>query len=246
MENNEQPWQPAIPGSLIDPNEVHVWRAFLDLNKAPKEHLLGTLSADELSKASRFRFEKDQRRFIEVRGILRQILGAYLQKKPHTLQFNYGNNGKPFLANNDTLQFNLSHSGNMALYAFAYNRNIGIDLEWIQQDIAIEEVANRFFSEPEIVSMQQLAEPKRNELFFQYWTRKEALIKATGVGLSFPVETLDVSGVNGSTLAPILLPGDEGKVPKWYVQDLLPGKTYAAAIVIEGGDCDFSCWEYKA
>lgn len=243
MENNDQPWQPAIPGNLIQANEIQVWRTIFDLSKAPKETLLGTLSADELSRASRFRFEKDQRRFIEVRGILRQILAAYLQKPPHALQFHYNNNGKPVLANNDTLQFNLSHSGNMALYAFTYNRNIGIDLEWIQQDIAIEEVASRFFSEPEIVSMQQLAEPKRNELFFQYWTRKEALIKATGTGLSFPVDTFDVSSVSGNILSPIILQTDD-ELPRWYVQDLWPGKEYKAAIVVEGGDCCFSYWEY--
>lgn len=244
MEKNDQPWQPATPGKLIHPKEVHVWRASLDLSKPPQQNLLGTLSADELSRASRFRFEKDQRRFIEVRGMLRQILGAYLQKPPHALQFHYSNNGKPVLATNDTLQFNLSHSDNMALYAFTYNRNIGIDLERIRQDIAIEEIANRFFSEAEIVSMRQLTESKRNELFFQYWTRKEALIKATGVGLSFPIETFDVSRVNGSILSPIPLPSDHEEKPQWYGQDLLPGPGYTAAIVVEGGDCGFSYWEY--
>ena len=246
MEKNDQPWQPATPGRLIHPNEVHIWRASLDLSKPLPENLLGTLSADELSRASRFRFEKDQRRFIGARGILRQILGAYLQKPPHSLQFLYGTNGKPVLANNDTFQFNLSHSENMVLYAITHNRNIGIDLERIREDVAIEQISSRFFSEAEIVSMQQLTESKRNELFFQYWTRKEALIKATGVGLSVPIETFDVSGVNGSILSPIPLPGDHGEKPQWYLQDLLPGPGYTAAIVVEGGDCGFSCWTYCA
>ena len=244
MEKNDQPWQPATPGRLIHPNEVHIWRASLDLSKPLPENLLGTLSADELSRASRFRFEKDQRRFIGARGILRQILGAYLQKLPHSLQFLYGTNGKPVLANNDTFQFNLSHSENMVLYAITHNRNIGIDLERIREDVAIEQISSRFFSEAEIVSMQQLTESKRNELFFQYWTRKEALIKATGVGLSVPIETFDVSGVNGSILSPIPLPGDHGEKPQWYLQDLLPGPGYTAAIVVEGGDYGFSYWEY--
>lgn len=245
MKKNDQPWQPATPGRLIHPNEVHIWRASLDLSKLLPENLLGTLSADELSRASRFRFEKDQRRFIGARGILRQILGAYLQKPPHSLQFLYGTNGKPTMAcSEDPLQFNISHSDNMVLYAITHNRNIGIDLERIQEDVDIEEIANRFFSEAEIVSMQQLTESKRNELFFQYWTRKEALIKATGVGLSFPIETFDVSGVNGSILSPIPLPGDHGEKPQWYGQDLLPGPGYTAAIVVEGGDCGFSYLEY--
>jgi 4'-phosphopantetheinyl transferase len=248
MEKNDQPWQPAIPGRLIHPNEVHVWRASLDLSKPPQENLLGSLSADELSRASRFHFEKDQRRFIGARGILRQILGAYLKKPPHSLQFHYNTNGKPILANapgEDSLQFNLSHSDNMVLYAITRNRNIGIDLERIREDIEIMQIASRFFSSSEIASIEQTPESNRNELFFQYWTRKEALIKATGEGLSFPIETLDVFGVNGSILSPIPMPSDNGERPQWYVQDLLPGPGYTAAIVVEGGDCGFSCWEYS-
>lgn len=248
METSESQWQPSISGRLIPPNEVQVWRTFLDLGKAPKESLLGTLSADELSRASRFRFEKDQRRFIRARGILRQILGAYLQKPPHALRFQYSNNGKPILASasgDDSLQFNLSHSDDMVLYAFTRNRNIGIDLERIQADVDIEQIASRFFAEAELNSIEQEPESKRNELFFQYWTRKEALIKATGEGLSFPIETFDVSGVDGRILSPILLPSDNGARPRWYVQDLLPGPGYTAAIVVEGGDCGFSYWEYS-
>ncbi len=247
METNDQQWQRSIPGGLIHPNEVQVWRAFLDLNKAPKESLLGTLSADELSRASRFRFEKDERRFIGARGILRQILGAYLQKPPQTLQFQYSSNGKPILAStsgDDSLQFNLSHSDDVVLYAFTRNRNIGIDLERIQADVEIEQIANKFFAEAELKAIEKVPESKRNELFFQYWTRKEALIKATGEGLSFPIETLDVSRVDGRVLSPILLPSDNGERSRWYVQDLLPGPGYTAAIVVEGGGCGFSCWEY--
>ena len=247
METNDQQWQRSIPGGLIHPNEVQVWRAFLDLSEPPKESLLGTLSADELSRASRFRFEKDQRRFIAARGILRQILGAYLQKPPHTLQFQYSNNGKPILAStsgDDSLQFNLSHSDDVVLYAFTRNRNLGIDLERIQADVEVEQIANSFFAEAELNAIAQVSESKRNELFFQYWTRKEALIKATGEGLSFPIETLDVSRVDGRVLSPILLPSDHGERPRWYVQDLLPGPGYTAAIVVEGGECSFSCLEY--
>jgi 4'-phosphopantetheinyl transferase len=247
METNDQQWQRSIPGGLIHPNEVQVWRAFLDLSKPPKESLLGTLSADELSRASRFRFEKDERRFIAARGILRQILGAYLQKPPHTLQFQYSSNGKPILANtsgDDSLQFNLSHSDDVVLYAFTRNRNIGIDLERIQADVEVEQIASGFFAEAELNAIEQVPESKRNELFFQYWTRKEALIKATGEGLSFPIETFDVSGFDGSILSPIFLPSDNGERPRWYVQDLLLGPGYTAAIVVEGGDCNFSCFEY--
>lgn len=247
METNDQQWQPAIQGRLIQPNEVQVWRAFLDLNELPEENLLGALSADELSRASRFRFEKDQRRFIAARGMLRQILGVYLQKPPHILQFQYNTNGKPLLANasgDDTLQFNLSHSDHMVLYAFALNRNIGIDLERIRGGIEIEQIASKFFTEIELSSIEQVPKTKRNELFFQYWTRKEALIKATGVGLSFSLETFDVSRINGSILSPILLPSDEGGRPRWYAQDLLPNPGYTAAIVVEGGDCSFSYWDY--
>ena len=248
MKKHELPWRLALPGELIYPNRVHVWRVYLDLAKIQRESLLGMLSADEVERAGSFHFERDQKCFIVARGMLRKILGQYLGKNPHKLRFEYTSHGKPVLAgkpSHDALRFNLSHSGSFALYAITRGRNIGIDLEYKNDDVAVEQIAQRFFSKGEISSLERIHENKRNEVFFQYWTRKEAFLKATGQGLSFPMERVDVSLISGLSLSPITLLGDKRESSRWYVQDLFPGGGYAAAIAVEGGHCDLSCWHYS-
>jgi len=247
MSKGELQWCRAIPGGLIYSKEVHVWRAFLDLNTLRIESLMGLLSVDELTRAGRFRFERDQKRFIVARGMLRNILGKYLGMNPHQLQFDYTAHGKPVLAADagyETLHFNLSHSGPFALYAVSRYQNIGIDIESVRDDVAVEQITRRFFSPGEIGSLEKTDPIKRTELFFQYWTRKEAFLKALGEGISFPMEHCDVSLMRGNGVSPVLLPGNYSESPRWYGQDLFPGNGYAAAISVEGGDWELSCREY--
>jgi 4'-phosphopantetheinyl transferase len=228
----------ALPWEMICSNEVHVWRELLDLTSLQSKRLLGILSADELLRAGRFRFERDQKRFIAARGILRMILGRYLGESPHKIHFEYTSKGKPVLANNpgyDTLHFNLSHSDALALYAVTRGRNIGIDIERVRDDVAVEQIAQKFFSQDEISSLERIHKHKRNELFFKYWTRKEAYLKAMGEGISFPMEQIDVSLISERVLSPVIFPGDKTGSPRWFVQDLFPGRGYAAAIAVERG-----------
>jgi 4'-phosphopantetheinyl transferase len=247
MNTDELLWRPAIPGELIGSNEVHVWRVFLDLTILQSESLPGILSSDELARAGQFRFERDQNRFIVARGMLRKILGHYLGMNPHKLRFEYTPNGKPILATNagyNTLHFNLSHSNAFALIAVTRGRNIGIDIEHIRDDVDAGQIARRFFSQEEISALERIHKDKQSEVFFQYWTRKEAFLKAMGDGVSFPMEQCDVSLINGRVLSPVRLLGDHRKSSGWYGQDLFPGHGYAAAIAVEGGDWDLSCWDY--
>ncbi|MEO8416229.1 MAG: 4'-phosphopantetheinyl transferase superfamily protein [Ginsengibacter sp.] len=248
MNKYEPQWRPAIPGELIYPNQVHVWRTYLDLTKLQRERLLGILSTDEVERAGRFHFERHKERFIAARGILRLILGSYLGKNPHKLRFGYTNKGKPVLAINadyDALSFNLSHSDTYALYAVTKHRNIGIDIEHIRDDVAIGQIAQKFFSQGEIRSLEQIHKNKLHQLFFQYWTRKEALLKAIGEGISSPMELVDVSQISGAIILPGTLPGDEKGTRRWYVQDLFPGHNYAAAIAVEEVQCDLSYMHYS-
>lgn len=199
------------------------------------------LSADELERADRFHFEKDRSRFITARGMLRQILGKYLSQHPKGIHFEYSSYGKPGLGPDSgfgNLKFNLSHSDGLALLAITQDKNIGVDIERIRHDISIEQIAGRFFSFDEINSLDKLFEQQKNELFFQYWTRKEAFLKATGKGLSFPMEHCDVSTMSGREFSPVIIQ-KEGS--DWHVKDLFPGEGFAAAIAIEGGDLDLSC-----
>jgi 4'-phosphopantetheinyl transferase len=236
MNSEVNQWSQAIPGEMICSNEVHVWRESLDLSTLQDKRLLGILSSDELVRAGRLRFERDQKRFIAARGILRIILGRYLGENPHKIHFEYTSNGKPVLTNNpgyDTLHFNLSHSDALALYAVTRGRNIGIDIERVRDDVAVEQIAQKFFSQDEISSLERIHKRKRNELFFKYWTRKEAYLKAMGEGISFPMEQFDVSLISERVLSPVIYKGDKTESSRWYVQDLFPGCGYAAAIAVE-------------
>ena len=241
-------WLRAVPSELISSNEVHVWRLLLNEHNSHVENIKEFLSADELERAGKFHFEKDQHRFLMARGVLRIILANYLGKRPDELRFDYNSFGKPALADNngwDSISFNLSHSGEIVLYAVSCNRKIGIDVERIQDSIDVRQIANRFFSIAEISSLDRVHKEKMSGVFFQYWTRKEALFKAVGDGISFPMEHLDVSLINGNFLSPIILPGENGEKYCWHVQDLFPGDGYTAAIATEGGDLDISCWHYS-
>jgi len=248
MNANAQLWHPAVPGKVISSNEVHVWRSFLDMKAYQREDLLKTLSTDETARAERFHFERERNRFIVAHGVLRQLLGSYLGKSPHELRFEYTSHGKPVLDTQfgeDDFNFNMSHSDAFALYAITQGQNVGIDIERLYDNVEVEQIAKRFFSTKEISSLKEIHKNKRNELFFLYWTRKEAFVKVTGEGISFPLEMCDVSSISGRVLSPIKIVGDKRESSRWYGQDLFPGHGYAAAIAVERSDSNIFCRHYS-
>lgn len=236
-------WRKASPAGMIQENKVHVWLAPLDVSTARIERFLQTLSADEVSRAGHFHFERDRYRFIAARGTLRQILGRYLGEHPRKILLGYTSHGKPVLGGGsgyETLRFNLSHSGAFAVYAVADSREVGIDIERINDDVAVEEIAQKFFSPKERWVLEKTRKDMRNKAFFQYWTRKEAFTKALGEGISFPMEQCDVTLINGENLSPVTFASSKWEGCSWYGQDLFPCPNYAAAIVVEGSDCTVS------
>lgn len=248
MNSDKLKWRHAVPGKLINSNEVHVWRVLLDVTTVEFEMLLSFLSIDELARAERFHFEKDQKRFIVARGVLRKMLGSYLNMHPGEICFEYSSHGKPMLAHNrgdNSICFNLSHSGTFALYAVGLRKKIGIDIESIRDDVSVEQVTRQFFSQNEINSLEKIDIDKRSGLFFQYWTRKEAFLKASGEGISFPMEQCDVSLINGKVLSPVTVQDKNSETSSLYVQDLFPGNGYAAAIAIEGEESNILCLHYS-
>ena len=132
----------------LSSNEIHLWQANLDLPSILLEKLALSLSEDEISRANRFHFAEHRDRFIAGRGILRQLLAKYLSINSHFISFEYSSRGKPSLTsglNQNNLQFNVSHSQNLALYGFNYQKIIGVDLEYIKNDINCKQLATRFF-----------------------------------------------------------------------------------------------------
>ncbi|MBI3779500.1 MAG: 4'-phosphopantetheinyl transferase superfamily protein [candidate division NC10 bacterium] len=242
-------WDAPPEVLALGSDEVHVWRAGLNQKASLVQGLLMILSADEKVRAERFSFQRDREHFIVARGMLRAILGRYLQREPTNIRFCYSPKGKPVLAQGlggDALRFNLSHSHGLALCAVTNGREIGIDLEQVRPDLKVEEIARRFFSSDEVATLRTLPPQMQSEAFFACWTRKEAYIKAKGEGLSFPLHEFDVSLAPGEPAA--LLTTREGpqESSRWTLQELMPGPGYAAALAVEGNGWRLARWEWSA
>src|SRR5262249_29846251 len=144
----------------------------------------------------RFHFVRDQERFVACRGTVRTILAQYLARDPRRLAFIYGANGKPALTGNEApcrLHFNVAHSDGLALLAVGRGREIGVVLERIRPEVATEAIARHYFSARDIEALRALPPRLRVKAFFHAWTRKEAYLKATGAGLSLPLDCFDVT-----------------------------------------------------
>jgi len=228
----------------LNRDELHVWLASIEIASQQLSELERTLSADEIARAGKFYFERDRRSFIGWRGILRTILATYLETKPSALRFLYNEFGKPHLegsAEARNLSFNLSHSGVLVVVAVAIDRDVGVDVEFIDDSVPSAEVANRFFSTNEIATLEALPQSLRLAGFFNCWTRKEAYIKARGMGLSIPLDSFDVSSIPGETAALVPTENSSG-VSNWKIEDLRIDSRYAAAIAASGCDWKVARW----
>jgi len=236
------------PDSLkLGHDEVHVWRASLNCTAAQVEILKHTLAAEELRRAEHYHFKKDREHFIVARGLLRTILGRYLDVEPGQLRFSYGPYGKPALEmepGEDTLSFNLSHSHELGLFAVSRGRELGVDLEYIHAHLADDQIAERFFSPREVELLRGLPNDLQREAFFIFWTRKEAFIKATGKGLSLPLKQFEVSLVPGKPIVLLSANGDHQETFRWSLQPLAAGSGYAAALCVEGHDWRLKGWQW--
>ena len=249
MSNASQlPWQvPFQPVTLSD-SEVHAWKAPLVASEHEYVTLQQVLPLDERERAGRFYFEKDRRRWTIAHGILRILLARYLNSNPSELRFVINSYGKPALAPQFAatgLQFNLSHSAEMALYAFTYHRQVGIDVEYMRKDIEWELLARSHFSPGEYAALQALPSSLQTEAFFLCWSRKESYIKAKGMGLSIPLDQFDVSLVPGEPAALLGSREEAQAAAHWSLHPLNPGNDYAGALTVEGFDWHLHCWKWQ-
>lgn len=208
---------------------VDVWRVGLEQPPEIVESLKTLLADDELATAARYHFPVHRRRSIVRRGALRTILAGYLGAGPAAIRFIYGPQGKPALDEPAAaIHFNLSHSGELALVAVG-QQPLGVDLEQWRQVADADLVARRFFTPNEVAA--QRAAPDGNQLFLRHWTRKEAVIKAVGRGLSMPLNTFDISAADTGQIVQI---DESGGEQRWRVRDLDPAEGYLAALASAG------------
>jgi 4'-phosphopantetheinyl transferase len=223
----------SVPPLLA--STIHVWTIPLRVEEGVFLTLRKALSDDELERASRFRFENDARRFIVARGSLRSILGSYTQSRAEGLRFSYSAQGKPSLQQPvSDIRFNLSHSRELALLAIARGRDLGVDVEWKNEDIEVEKLAERFFSIREHQSLLSQTPEKKLAAFFRGWTCKEAFLKAQGMGLSRTLSSFDVDMNVGQPARLLATRPDATETDHWFLRDLEVAEQYAAAVAVEG------------
>jgi 4'-phosphopantetheinyl transferase len=228
-------------------DDVHVWSRRLDDGAVATAELLTVLSGDERARAERFHFERDRVRFIVARASLRQILGAYLDTAPARLAFAYGPQGKPALAWPPAfVTFNLSHSGELVLYALARARRVGIDVERRRPVEDVEGLAATVFAAAERAELASLPADQRIEAFLDGWTRKEAFIKAVGEGLSHPLDTFVVSLAPAAPARLVCVGDRPGAACGWSLHALTTEPGYTASLAVEGDVASPTCGTWGA
>ena len=204
-----------------DHDEVHLWQAPLDPDQRELAALESLLSTDERERADRFRLDRDRARYAAARGWLRRLIARYLDVDASAVTFGRGAFGKPELTHPAAswLRFNAAHSADLAVFAVASHREIGVDVERVRADFPVDAVANRFLSSEEQLALAALPPDRRSEAFFDMWVRREAYLKALGVGL-------------GGTDPDGAAPADQ--CAGWLLTAFDAGDGYAAAVAVEG------------
>jgi 4'-phosphopantetheinyl transferase len=221
---------PSRPSSFqLASDEVHSWCASLDAPPETSARLYATLTPDERTRSARFRFERDQQRFIVARGVLRDLLGRYLQTQPSHLRFAYNAFGKPDLSPEfgHRLKFNLSHSAGLALIAIATASNVGVDLEYIRAQSEYADIARRFFSTAEADYLIALPSHRYAEAFFSCWTS----VPLTTHPMGTPVDLYVASK-------------DDVPATRWSLYTLRPAPGYAGALAIDGTGWRLRQWQW--
>jgi len=223
-------WAPGPSAPTLGDAEAHVWRTNVDaVLPSEARRLEALLSAEEVREANRFVFWSDRRRFTVARAVLRTILSRYVDCEPTRIQLVRMPQGKPRLAGplSGTLQFNVSHSAEMALYAIGRGAEVGVDVERIRPALASELLSSRVLSIEDTSRLHALAPEARNDAAFAAWTRREAYAKARGLGL------------------PLLDRGDTPG-PEWTVQEIPLGPGWKAALAVAGTIRDVCYWTLDA
>jgi len=207
---------------------IEIWLADLAGDSAQAAYCARVLSADEKARAARFRADPDRRRFAVARGLLRALLGSYLDEAPEDIPISVTGKGKPFVAG-ARMHFNISHSEELALYAFCRDFEVGVDIESLGRDADWKGLAMRILTARERTELEQMPAAARDRGYFTCWVRKEAVVKATGAGLSLPLGSVETLGAQATNLGSIRIPLN-GSTCELYDVDVGPG--YAAAVAI--------------
>jgi len=221
--------------------DVHVWKASLQGDKQLEQQFAALLARDEHQRAARFHFPRDRRRYAIGRGWLRVLLGEYLHVPPGAVPLSATPLGKPHLAEigSSDLSFNLAHSDDLVLLGFSRCREVGVDVERERRDLAWRELAERFFAPEEVATLCALPAVEQPAAFYRCWTRKEAYLKALGLGMQVPLDGFAVTLTGPPRL--IHTAHDPAQRDRWTLSDLALGDGFAGALAVEGAAWRLFC-----
>jgi 4'-phosphopantetheinyl transferase len=215
-----------VPHSGVD-----LWFISLTVNSMCREKFESLLSSDERSRVARFYFERHRTRYTIARGMLRVLLGQYLDISAAAVPLISAEFGKPVLAAPfQDVHFNLAHTRDVAICAISRDFVPGVDIESIHRDVDHDALAQRFFSAREYAAFNQIAAAQRHAAFLTCWTRKEAVAKAIGRGLGMPLDQIEVTVMPDERprmqRAPDCNPGD------WILCNVNAGDDFVAALAL--------------
>ena len=216
-------------------DQIHFWFTRLGQNDPRISTLHSFLSVDEIKRAERFHFDRDRVSYTISHGVLRQLIAQYVGVAPRDVEYVNGPHGKPSLApvcGDTSLQFNMSHTAGLAVYAFGRNRRIGVDVEHIDREIKDRDaIAEGYFSKQEVEVYRALPEIDKVTGFFNCWTRKESYLKARGDGLSTSLDSFQVTLRPGDPARLVFAKQD--RATAWSMASLEPAEGYVTAISAE-------------
>ena len=234
MLGNEKLWSCTPVGACRLPSGVQVWAAWLDGRGAGIAGFWPTLSSQEQERAGRLAIERERARFVAARGLLRTILASCLGTEPGSVEFVYSATGKPSLGGafaNCGREFNVAHSGDLAVFAVARDGVVGVDVEQIRPIPDLSTLSQRYFSPRECGEINHLSGEEATRGFFKLWTRKEAWLKATGQGITGALNSIEVVGPPSEEGLCIRPPEDSG-CARLCLHDLAPAPGFLGALAV--------------
>lgn len=237
-------WSQPADDLKLESHHADIWRISLDVEPDTVKRFESTLSAEESHRAAKFQFPADHDRYVIAHGFLRAVLARYLGGNPSHFKFSVNSYSKPALKGHD-LEFNLSHSADFALVAVTHNRKIGVDVERIRSGISAHVIARQYFSKAEVAELEMVPLELRERAFFVGWTRKEAYIKAQGMGLSLGLDSFDVSITpDQPAILHATRPNPE-EAARWTLISFPIDPRYEAAVAVCGLSLDFRFLDWK-
>jgi len=214
----------------IGPEEIHIWIAKFQPEDNVSGRTVSILSPAELKRAEAFRFSEDRMRYIQAHSVLRRILSSYSGSDPESLEYETNAHGKPYLKGSHRIFFNLSHTRDMMAVAVSAEKEIGVDIEKQDDMDDMDGVARQFMSNEELQWMEKLRHDFRKRFFYLCWVRKEALLKAVGIGLGDHLRRITATKAPDEENIAVLL---DDRFGRWRMETFDPSYGHIGAVCIE-------------